>query len=121
MKFNYSSNNSGGDWWLTDQNWFDLEKAGWAVDWNKDKKDNFFKSSQDGRWLGSLAQNASKEFETLKEAVEEFEKVAGQDMSDIGCSCCGSPHSMSWYDKNENYHFAYAGDFRSNSRVNPWD
>lgn len=27
----YSSNNSGGSWWLTDQNWKDLEASGWVV------------------------------------------------------------------------------------------
>ncbi len=27
-KIEYSSNNSGGDWWLKDEDWFALEKAG---------------------------------------------------------------------------------------------
>ena len=29
----YDSNNSGGSWWLSDQNWIDLEQAGWKVEW----------------------------------------------------------------------------------------
>lgn len=33
MKVTYSSNNSGGSWWLTDENWRDLEQAGWVVEW----------------------------------------------------------------------------------------
>jgi hypothetical protein len=33
MYVEYDSNNSGGRWWLTDQNWKDLEKAGWKVEW----------------------------------------------------------------------------------------
>jgi hypothetical protein len=32
-KIEYSSNNSGGGWWLTDENWRDLERAGWLVEW----------------------------------------------------------------------------------------
>jgi hypothetical protein len=29
----YSSNNSGGGWWLKDQDWRALEAAGWHVEW----------------------------------------------------------------------------------------
>ena len=29
----YNSNNSGGSWWLTDDDWKNLEKAGWVVAW----------------------------------------------------------------------------------------
>lgn len=32
-KVRYHSNNSGGSWWLTDENWRQLEEAGWAVEW----------------------------------------------------------------------------------------
>ena len=33
MYVEYSSNNSGGSWWLTDENWKALEDAGWMVHW----------------------------------------------------------------------------------------
>jgi hypothetical protein len=29
----YESNNSGGSWWLNDDDWKALEKAGWVVAW----------------------------------------------------------------------------------------
>ena len=29
----YNPNNSGGHWWLTDDNWRALEAAGWKVQW----------------------------------------------------------------------------------------
>ena len=32
MKIVYSSNNSGGSWWLSDEDWKKLEAAGWNVD-----------------------------------------------------------------------------------------
>ena len=31
----YTSNNSGGGWWLNDQNWIDLERSGWLVVWGE--------------------------------------------------------------------------------------
>lgn len=33
MRVEYSSNNSGGSWWLKDKDWVALEKAGWTVIW----------------------------------------------------------------------------------------
>lgn len=33
MRVEYSSNNSGGSWWLKDKHWRDLEEAGWEVVW----------------------------------------------------------------------------------------
>ena len=88
MKVNYSSNNSGGYWWLEDKDWYALEKAGWVVEWIKNKKRN--------HWLGALATNATFECETPIEAIKSFEKATGQSASDRGCRCCGHPHSFSW-------------------------
>lgn len=84
MKFKYDSNNSGGVWWLSDEDWKSLESAGWRVNW------------RDGRRLGALATSAECEFETLAECVASFERATGQDASDEGCSCCGPPHSFQW-------------------------
>ena len=63
MMVEYSSNNSGGGWWLKDKDWFALEKAGWTVAWIKDEKPlkmggktyTFGMGDKDGRWLGALA------------------------------------------------------------------
>jgi hypothetical protein len=96
MKVTYSSCNSGGHWWLKDADWKKLQKAGWKVMWVK--KDPLYKKwgtiSKDGRFLGALAKYASKNFKTLKEAIEEWESVVGLDASDEGCNCCGPPHSF---------------------------
>lgn len=32
----YDSNNSGGSWWLKDEDWVSLEDAGWIVHWIHD-------------------------------------------------------------------------------------
>ena len=111
----YSSNNSGGDWWLEDKDWENLEKAGWLLDRGRDfifdergnhtyDKNGFPKfkkgkgefADEDGRYMGALAHGAWKKFDSIKEALEEFEKITGQNVTDEGCSCCGPPHSFSW-------------------------
>lgn len=84
MIIEYSSNNSGGSWWLTDQNWHDLEAAGWTVAW------------ENGRWLGALAKKAHKDFPSVKDAILEWEKITKQTASDEGCNCCGAPHTFYW-------------------------
>lgn len=95
MKVEYSSNNSGGDWWLEDADWFALEKAGWDVKWFKDEPEGGFRPKEE-RWLGGLAKEATKEFPDISTAIKEFEKITGEDTSEEGCNCCGAPHSFRW-------------------------
>ena len=96
MLVKYSSNNSGGRWWLEDKDWHALEAAGWKVDWVRLNKKSWLLDADGERSLGALATEAEKEFETPGEAMREFEKVTGQTVSDEGCNCCGAPHSFSW-------------------------
>jgi hypothetical protein len=99
MRVEYSSNNSGDSWWLKDDDWKALEKAGWKVDWQKDVKPELFKADAEGRWLGALATHASKNnCASLKEAVDEWEKITGACSTDAGCPCCGQPHYFTLYD-----------------------
>lgn len=95
MKVEYDSNNSGGSWWLTDENWKDLEKGGWVVDWNTEEGG--------GRRLGALATSATREGMGLKDAVEEWEQITGKSSTDAGCPCCGPPHSFTEYDNKGDY------------------
>lgn len=126
MIVEYSSNNSGGSWWLKDTDWKALEEAGWDVLWGDatycrsdyrthtpsicESKEECHghrefktyneitsaeKKRRDVRWLGALAREARKEFPTLREAIEEWERITHQTASDEGCNCCGPPHSFS--------------------------
>lgn len=95
----YDSNNSGGYWWLSDDDWKALEEAGWDVQWVKDRTDSIFRADEDGRWLGALATRASKSFATAREGIEEWERVTGQDAGALGCSCCGVPHNFKFGDE----------------------
>lgn len=122
MLIEYSANNSGGSWWLKDEDWLALEKAGWKVGWADQeneydrhgkrvlgtdglpvfavKKTPFIdrdrKADSRARWLGAIAMYAYKHFDTVKEALQEFERVTGANVMDEGCNCCGAPHSFSW-------------------------
>lgn len=99
-KVEYSSNNSGGDWWLKDEHWFALEKAGWKVNWIKDDPYHL-KWDRGDRWLGALATRAERIGLTLKEAVSEWEDVTGLSSTDAGCPCCGQPHYFSYYENDK--------------------
>lgn len=105
MRLEYSSNNSGGSWWLKDKDWRALERAGWDVEWYADNSDGFL--DRDGeRFLGALASHASKQVETTKDAndaVTEFERITGQNVDDEGCNCCGRPHYFTLYGDNDEY------------------
>lgn len=112
MLTRYSSNNSGGYWWLTDEHWKDLEAAGWRVMWNGhieeyDAEDNLVLdesglpkilvdedkafSKVGERWLGALATSAYRAL-PIDEAKAEFARITGEDPDAEGCHCCGQPH-----------------------------
>lgn len=103
MKVEYDSNNSGGHWWLSDDDWKALEAAGWDVDWVANKKTMIGGPDKDGRWLGALATGATRSGLSLREAVDEWEHVTGKSALDAGCPCCGQPHTFTEYDDNGKY------------------
>ena len=96
----YSSNNSGGHWWLKDDDWRALETAGWEIEWVRD--DPFFqKLGKSDRWLGALASAATRRGLPLDDAIAEFERITHNCATDPGCKCCGQPHVFVEYDDND--------------------
>ena len=134
MQIDYRANNSGGHWWVKDDQWRALEAAGWDVVWGGlyfcNSKFSFDKkppgksypcnephspSSEEevkqgcpghrkydtadevkgDRYLGAIATSAYFECDSMKEALQSFEKVTGMSVSEEGCNCCGPPHSFS--------------------------
>jgi hypothetical protein len=95
----YSSNNSGGSWWLNDSHWHALEKAGWKVAWRKDIKSTFASADENGRWLGALATEASFECKKPEEAISSWQECTNMDPWEEGCNCCGQPHNFSYTDE----------------------
>jgi len=103
-RIEYDSNNSGGDWWLSDEDWYNLEAAGWVVHWRKNlflegvDGNKICDADENGRWLGALATSAHLDVEAKDEqqardyAVNNFEEITGEDTEEEGCECCGRPH-----------------------------
>ncbi len=109
----YNSNNSGGSWWLDDEDWKALEKAGWNVKWVKDEPDRILNTGEDDRWLGALAKKATIELDSeadIEDAISEWESITGQSRNSLGCNCCGPPHEFEYVDENGKSHYGYAHD-----------
>lgn len=95
MIVEYSSNNSGGGWWLNDDDWKNLEKAGWKVNWKGESYSEYVDSFEKAkRHLGALATTATFECNSIEEAIANFENITGENADDVGCECCGQPHSF---------------------------
>lgn len=129
----YSSNNSGGYWWLDDEDWAALEAAGWTVVWtwlsekynddggyerdpetgiplivpvaeNNSRYINLIRDVKPGdRWLGALATTAYRAGLSLRQAVDEWERITGENSTAAGCPCCGQPHSFTEYTTEGKY------------------
>jgi len=63
----YRSCNSGGDWWLSDDDWKNLEKAGWKVEWYKDEKPK--RSCDLCHGTGKIQKYALKDHPWLKDSI----------------------------------------------------
>jgi len=107
-----SENNSGGGWWLSDEDWHNLAKAGWVVDWaenrarsNQNWVRNSVEQDEHGVWryMGALAHDAKRYGVSLEVAQAEFRDITGQDPDEEGCECCGQPHYFSARDSQGNY------------------
>ncbi len=113
-KVEYSSNNSGGSWWLKDKDWKNLEKAGWEIQWVKDTDPTSLlsKINKGGRFLGALAHDGEKSFkanspkEAIGLAIKDWERIIKKDATEEGCNCCGPPHTFTTSKKDEYYEYA---------------
>lgn len=126
MYIEYRHNNSGGKIWLKDEDWKNLEEAGWIVQWvwmqpSKDRKDcgtpilifnkdlpkekiySWNKTTIGEKDMGTLAWTAYRPNLTLMQAVEEWESVTNKCATDAGCPCCGPPHNFTEYDSDGSY------------------
>lgn len=95
----YETNNSGGHWWFSQDDWNALINAGW--------KPIHFRGWVEKAW---------REL-PLKAAIAEFDEVTSQSSSDEGCSCCGHPHYFYEYETLEDSGYKsfpkdYGGELR---------
>lgn len=107
----YDSNNSGGNWWLSDDQWKALEEAGWTVDWVANQESKRYRDKDGNRWLGALATNASYPGSDLRAAIESWERVTGESSNALGCGCCGPPHSFTSYSAENRWLDSYSPSY----------
>lgn len=119
--YELSENNSGGSFWLSRKNYDDLLENGWYILPSDSSflDDNFGADDKQGgqvpySWRSGLRVKAA----SLKEAVESFERVTGQDFFAEGCNCCGAPFSMSSVDAEKWEHIS--GDDVQREVIRPW-
>lgn len=89
---------------MTEDDWQKLEKAGWKLFGFDDfeytnagsyvVEDGFPKKKSNSRTKNP--HYGFKYFNSITDALVEFEELTGQDVSEEGCNCCGAPHSFSW-------------------------
>lgn len=114
MIIEYHSNNSGGVDWLTHEDWEKLRQSGWKLfghgdfhftDGHNTVNENgmpLWESETDkpnSRSFGKVdlgIRYAFKRFDSIQEAIREFEKLTKQDVTEEGCNCCGPPHEFKW-------------------------
>lgn len=88
-------NNSGGYFWLSDEQFDALLADGWYV------------AEDSGQWrlnsYGKRAQNLKLDVPVEREdhavtiAKIEFERITGEQADAIGCTCCGPPFDFNTY------------------------
>ena len=121
----YSANNSGGRWWLSDADWENLDAAGWSVQWHakepKHEKYPILDADENGRICGALASRATIRVpangarDALRPAVLMWESTVGKDAADEGCNCCGPPHRFSTSkEKPDEYYESASGNELAN-------
>lgn len=79
----YDSNNSGGRWWLDDEDWRALEDAGWFVNWGgEDFCNSRFGSRHEGPSVAPNTHEANecpghRRFQSYAEALASGERWLG--------------------------------------------
>lgn len=81
----FSENNSGGEWWLSADQYEKLKAAGWEGE-GVIPGDRY-----GGRRM--IRRGLSR-----KMAIAEWEDVTGEDAYTQGCECCGAPYGFYEYD-----------------------
>lgn len=106
MKYKFSENNSGGSWWLNREQYDKLFTAGWEYHATEYDKENKYDTQphldkKDSTVPYGWRHNLVGEFNSIREAVESFERATGQDFFEEGCNCCGAPFSIASEDHKE--------------------
>lgn len=80
----FRENNSGGDFWLSAEDYDNLKAAGW-------EGEGVLPNRYEGRCL-------RRHGVSIRMAKAEFYDITGQDPDEEGCDCCGQPFPFYRYD-----------------------
>lgn len=123
--YEFSENNSGGSWWLNREDYDALMADGWRYELPDGLKDHDpiipFEEpwgEEDDTVPYGWRHYLVREAESLKEAVESFERATGRDFFSEGCNCCGAPFSIS--SRGEGDWEYMSGDSVSRQVIRPW-
>ena len=91
QRIRYSTNNSGGSYWLGQKDWDALEKAGWLVEWSA-----WERGRRDWDWGSDVPAHYAwaPAGMTEDQARVSFTDATGQSSWEEGCNCCGVPHNF---------------------------
>jgi hypothetical protein len=116
MLYTFSENNSGGSWWLERADYDALRAAGWQ---EPVAIDGPFAAYFDEPGVPYAWRHGwTLECESIRAAVENWEKATGREFFEQGCNCCGAPYSISGSDGDKWEHIS--GDDAEQRPVRPW-
>ena len=121
MRVELNENNSGGSWWLNREQYDKLLANGWNLPVREEGEPSPLDSlskrlSPDVPW--EWRHGLWGDFDSLRAAVESFERLTGEDFFAAGCNCCGCPFSMSTRDGDK--YDSISGDSVERLPVRPW-
>ena len=97
--YEFDENNSGGSWWLNRKQYEALFKAGWTYkpsEWDLEhghESEPFLNEEGDTVPYG-WRHNLKGEFNSIDEAIDNFEEATNENYHAEGCPCCGPPFNI---------------------------
>lgn len=123
--YSLDNNNSGGSFWIGPEDVKKLRDTGWYP--RPRTADSFVPFGDPDNYFGTRCtyeelHDLRVEKPTIREAIEEFEKITGQNFFALGCTCCGAPFTMVEIDEDGEtiYDTRTGGDYVNHEPQRPF-
>jgi hypothetical protein len=90
-RITFSENNSGGCWWLKQEQYANLFKVWWKP--GRECYDGTVRGASRIIVLDAIDEDVALAAAS-KLAIMEWEKATGENADEIGCTCCGPPYQF---------------------------